>query len=84
MPKRWMLRQRVRSHAGRCAAAAGAGSAWRLRSQACSGRLAARIGAVMQWTSEQTAAELEAFENERTAFLRKPARVDVVLEAVAD
>jgi glycerol-3-phosphate dehydrogenase len=53
-------------------------------SEACSREAAARIGAVMQWTGEQTAAELEALETERTAFLRKPGRVDVVLEAVAD
>ena len=53
-------------------------------SQACGREAASRIGAVMEWNSEQTAAELEAFETERAAFLRKPGSVDVVLEAVAD
>lgn len=52
-------------------------------SEACSREAAARISAAMGWSDEQTAAELEAFEVERTAFLRKP-RVTVELEAAAD
>jgi hypothetical protein len=38
----------------------------------------------MGWNEEQTAAELEAFENERAAFLRKPSRGGAFLEAAAD
>jgi len=57
------------------------GACW---SPACSREAAARIGAVMGWNESRTAAELEAFEIERAAFLRKPARADIVLEAAAD
>jgi len=53
-------------------------------SQACSRDAALRIATVMGWNEEQTAAELEAFENERAAFLRKPSRGGVFLEAAAD
>jgi glycerol-3-phosphate dehydrogenase len=57
------------------------GACW---SQTCSREAAARIGAVMGWNEEQTAAELEAFENERSVFLHKPARMSVALQAAAD
>ncbi len=57
------------------------GACW---SPACSREAAARIGAVMGWKETRTAAEQEAFEIERAAFLRKPVRSDVVLEAAAD
>ena len=57
------------------------GACW---SPACSREAVARIGAVMGWNEEQTAADLEAFESERAAFLRKPGGVDAVLETVAD
>ena len=50
----------------------------------CSREAALRIGAVMGWTESQTAAELESFETERTAFLRKPAYNKLLLEAAAD
>jgi hypothetical protein len=38
----------------------------------------------MGWYETQSAAQLEAFESERVAFLRKPARLGSVLEAAAD
>ena len=38
----------------------------------------------MGWNEKTTAAELEAFEMERAAFLRKPAPGGVMLEAAAD
>jgi len=57
------------------------GACW---SPACSREAAARIGAVMGWNETQSAAQLEAFESERAAFLRKPARLGSVLEAAAD
>ena len=56
------------------------GGCW---SEACSREAATRIRAAMGWSDEQAAAELEALETERTAFLRKP-RVDMQLEAAAD
>ena len=57
------------------------GACW---SPTCSREAAARIGAVMGWNETQSADQLEAFESERSAFLRKPARVSSVLEAAAD
>ena len=57
------------------------GSCW---SQACSRDAALRIATVMGWNEVQTAAELEGFENERAAFLRKPSRGGVFLDAAAD
>ena len=45
---------------------------------------AGRIRAVMGWNDEQAAAELEAFETEREAFLRKPPRMEATLLAAAD
>jgi glycerol-3-phosphate dehydrogenase len=57
------------------------GACW---SPVCSREAAARIAAVMGWNDAQVAAELEAFEIERAAFLRKPARVDALLEAAVD
>ena len=57
------------------------GACW---SPVCSRAAAARIGTVMDWTDHQVAVELEAFETERTAFLRQPGRSDVMLEAAAD
>src|SRR5581483_2807867 len=42
------------------------------------------IATVMRWSDSQTAAELEAFENERAEFLRKPARRNVLLQTAAD
>jgi glycerol-3-phosphate dehydrogenase len=58
------------------------GACW---SPSCSRSAAARIGTVMDWSDHQAAVELEAFETERTAFLRKPAHAEnVMLEAAAD
>jgi glycerol-3-phosphate dehydrogenase len=57
------------------------GACW---SPACSRKAAARIGAAMGWNDAQSAAQLEGFEIERTAFLRKPARIDTAVEAAAD
>lgn len=57
------------------------GGCW---SDRCSREAALRIGAVMGWTEEQTAAELESFETERAAFLRKPTYNKMLLEAAAD
>jgi glycerol-3-phosphate dehydrogenase len=57
------------------------GACW---SPACSREAAARIGTVMGWNETRAAAELEVFEIERAAFLHKPARTDIPLEAAAD
>jgi glycerol-3-phosphate dehydrogenase len=57
------------------------GGCW---SPACSREAAARIGAAVGWTDKQAAAELEGFEIERAAFLRRPAQTNAVLEAAAD
>src|SRR5581483_9974224 len=57
------------------------GACW---SDACSRSAARRIATVMRWTEAETAAELEAFENERAEFLRKPAHSKALLEAAAD
>jgi glycerol-3-phosphate dehydrogenase len=43
------------------------GACW---SESCSREAALRIGAVLDWNDQATAANLEAFEIERTAFLR--------------
>ena len=57
------------------------GACW---SPSCSREAAARIGAAMGWDDSHAAAQLEAFEMERSAFLRKPARIDATLDAAAD
>ena len=57
------------------------GACW---SEICSRNAAARISAVMGWDEHEAAAELEAFEIERAAFLRKPSAMNAVLEAAAD
>ncbi|MGA9811374.1 MAG: glycerol-3-phosphate dehydrogenase/oxidase [Terriglobales bacterium] len=86
-----IVAEAVDAFAGECAANLGdvllrrvpvaLGGCW---SPACSREAAARIGAVMGWNETQSAAQLESFESERSAFLRKPARVGSVLEAAAD
>ena len=86
-----IVAEAVDAFAGECAANLGdvllrrvpvaLGGCW---SPACSREAAARIGAVMGWNETQSAAQLEAFESERSAFLRKPPRVGSVLEAAAD
>jgi glycerol-3-phosphate dehydrogenase len=57
------------------------GACW---SPACSREAAARIGAAMGWNDSQCAGELEAFEIERSTFLRKPVGHDASREAAAD
>jgi glycerol-3-phosphate dehydrogenase len=57
------------------------GGCW---SPTCSREAAARIGAAMGWKDKQSSAELEAFEIERSAFLRKPVQVNATLEGAAD
>ena len=86
-----IVAEAVDAFAGECAATLGdvllrrvpvaLGACW---SQACSREAAARIGAVMGWDDALSAAQLEAFEIERAAFLRRPARTNAVLEAAAD
>jgi hypothetical protein len=56
------------------------GGCW---TDACSREAALRIRAAMGWSEEEMAAELEAMEEERTAFVHKP-RTGVPLEAAAD
>jgi glycerol-3-phosphate dehydrogenase len=57
------------------------GGCW---SEACSRDAASRIAAAAGWNEEKTAAELESFECERTAFLRKPTVGAALLETAAD
>ena len=86
-----IVAEAVDAFAGECAVTLGdvllrrvpvaLGACW---SPTCSREAAARIGAVMAWSETQSAAQLEAFENERSAFLRRPSRVSSVLEAAAD
>jgi hypothetical protein len=42
-----------------------------------------RVGAVLGWTDEVAGGNLEAFEMERSSFLRRP-RTGMKLEAAAD
>ena len=53
-------------------------------SGSCSREAALRIGAVLGWDEHTMAANLEAFETERTAFMRRPAGNMAALEAAAD
>jgi glycerol-3-phosphate dehydrogenase len=53
-------------------------------SEACSREAAMRIGAAMNWSESEMASELEAFEEERAAFLQKPSRSAMPVEAAAD
>jgi glycerol-3-phosphate dehydrogenase len=53
-------------------------------SEACSREAALRIGAVLGWNEQAMGANLEAFEMERTAFLRPVGRATAALEAAAD
>ena len=53
-------------------------------SESCSREAALRIGAVLGWKEQDLGANLEAFETERTAFLQRPSRGTVALEAAAD
>jgi glycerol-3-phosphate dehydrogenase len=56
------------------------GACW---SSSCSREAATRIAAVMGWTEERTAVELEAFQEELDGFLRKASPAGAILEAKA-
>jgi glycerol-3-phosphate dehydrogenase len=56
------------------------GACW---SPLCSRDAATRIGAVMGWSEERAALELEAFESERDGFLQKASQARATLEAKA-
>src|SRR5579872_4035813 len=53
-------------------------------SESCSREAALRIGTVLGWNQQDLGSNLEAFETERTAFLRKPQLNRSALEAAAD
>jgi glycerol-3-phosphate dehydrogenase len=53
-------------------------------SESCSREAALRIGAVLGWNEQTIGANLEAFETERSAFLRPVGRSAAALEAAAD
>jgi glycerol-3-phosphate dehydrogenase len=53
-------------------------------SESCSREAALRIGAVMGWDDQALGSNLESFEMERTAFLRRPSSNTAALEAAAD
>jgi glycerol-3-phosphate dehydrogenase len=57
------------------------GACW---SESCSREAALRIGAVLGWNDHTMGANLEAFEIERTAFLRPVGRGSIALQAAAD
>ena len=57
------------------------GACW---SESCSREAALRIGAVLGWNEQALGSNLESFETERTAFLKKPSRDSSALEAAAD
>ncbi len=57
------------------------GACW---SESCSREAALRIGAVMGWSEQDLGANLESFETERTAFMKKPSRGGAALELAAD
>jgi len=57
------------------------GACW---SESCSREAALRIGAVLGWDDNTMGANLEAFEIERTAFLRPVGRSTAAFEAAAD
>jgi len=57
------------------------GACW---SESCSREAAARIGAVLGWSQQELGENLESFEMERTAFLKRPSLTSSVLEAAAD
>lgn len=57
------------------------GACW---SESCSREAALRIGAVLGWNDQALGANLESFEMERTAFLKRPSLQGSALEAAAD
>jgi glycerol-3-phosphate dehydrogenase len=54
------------------------GSCW---SDVCGREAVTRIGAAIGWSQERTASELDAFEREREAFLRKASQPEATREA---
>jgi glycerol-3-phosphate dehydrogenase len=52
-------------------------------SESCGREAAVRIGTILGWKEQTTAANLEAFEIERTAFLRPVSPMPAALEAAA-
>ncbi len=57
------------------------GACW---SESCSREAALRIGAVMGWNDQALGSNLESFEMERSAFMKRPSRGTATLEAAAD
>jgi glycerol-3-phosphate dehydrogenase len=57
------------------------GACW---SEACSREAALRIGAVLGWNEQALGSNLESFEMERSAFLRRPTLRSSSFEAAAD
>ena len=57
------------------------GACW---SESCSREAALRVGAVMGWNEQDLGSNLESFETERAAFLKRPSRGAIALEAAAD
>jgi glycerol-3-phosphate dehydrogenase len=57
------------------------GACW---SESCSREAALRIGAVMGWNEQALGENLESFETERTAFMKKPSPGGAALELAAD
>jgi glycerol-3-phosphate dehydrogenase len=57
------------------------GACW---SESCSREAALRVGAVLGWNEQDLGANLESFETERAAFLKRPSRGTSALEAAAD
>jgi glycerol-3-phosphate dehydrogenase len=57
------------------------GACW---SESCSREAALRISAVLGWKEQAMGANLEAFETERSAFLRPAAHSSASIEAAAD
>ena len=53
-------------------------------SESCSREAALRVSAVLGWKDQAMGANLDAFEMERSAFLRPPARSSATFEAAAD
>jgi glycerol-3-phosphate dehydrogenase len=57
------------------------GACW---SESCSREAALRIGAVLGWNEQTLGENLESFETERAAFMKRPSRGAVALELAAD
>src|SRR5579863_8041216 len=57
---------------------------WPCWSESCSREAALRIGTVLGWNDQTLGANLESFETERAAFLKRPAARGAAFEAAAD